>query len=937
MTPDHPPYSYSISESVLPPPPPYLSAESGEWSLEGNDSPVHSVNESTSASFHRQNNQQIYSIHHDLEESLRHCGRQFDSMPVNSADMLDSMSDLLNGPGSNLMNQIQKRTSPILNHSSNPQVQVTSRTHSDHMTSITPLDYWSGTPERHEYIAHRLSDSASGIAEYQEEGQKGHKLSYSSTGHNLRVNPESNPSSLFPDRVSHFVKDKLLAELTNMDQEMASSSPCISDAKKTPPVESFTDHPAPYFEDVTSLEERVLHLGTSTFEKISRSNGHSILPLPEFELDTRPLDSHRPFSDPLSFNFHHRHQSLSSLVSIEELFHIRIRASLETLSAIRGGIKLLYDEGFCSHQGYNIIVVDFDRPSVLNVRSISLQSLHVLDSLLCEAGASEITQSDPILDDIAEILSHVTESLGLKISVMNDMQRQREKWQGICQSLSALLAVLHIALISFIRSHIDISGEVPDGALGDGLQIEAPGGKICLAARRLKCLHGLLKQPVWAFNFVPTDSRPLEVDYDGFYISITVDDFAELWGPLRLNYAENSVVATVASIETRGGTILAVDPIEHNVKASDDETLCHWFSWLDVSEYQKHQDKVTSTDTTKRLLIGMHSLYSHGQKHQKRRIRPKLEISEKCTCVDTYSLQYADFELSTKIPSWTLDAKSFQVSGGKYATLTVGFTYKFDAGWTLKDAILESWVDAAKDDPSHVPNPHHMDYLVVLDICRCSGHARRISLWTLLQSPDLRDFFRQNLEFGVFQEIEAAILQYSTNDRFATIWPDLDTNKRSVLNFAFKLVLRTLRCTGVGEDGLLQVWDITSMPRIDGRRIDPQWTRMVQDDIGCATFGIITRTRRKYKPPVRAHDPPPKPLPVLYTQVCITAKKKLNQTEDAQKQWEVPSSLNESNLRGFSSKWGVFKSNSINTRLGSSPDAVQTNVEEKLLQRIQAR
>ncbi|KAA8564276.1 hypothetical protein EYC84_011220 [Monilinia fructicola] len=634
------------------------------------------------------------------------------------------------------------------------------------MTSITPLDDWSGTPERHEYIAHRLSDSASGIAEYQQEGQKGHKLSYSSTGHNLRVNPEFNPSSLYPDRVSRFVKDKLLAELTNMDQEMASSSHCISDAKKTPPVESFTDHPAPYFEDVTSLEERVLHLGTSTFEKISRSNGHSILPLPEFELDTRPLDSHRPFSDPLS--------------------------------------------------------------------------------------------------------------------------------------------------------HIDISGEVPDGALGDGLQIEAPGGNICLAARRLKCLHGLLKQPVWAFNFVPTDSRPLEVDYDGFYISITVDDFAELWGPLRLNYAENSVVATVASIETRGGTILAVDPIEHNVKALDDETLCHWFSWLDVSEYQKHQDKVTSTDTTKRLLIGMHSLYSHGQKHQKRRIRPKLEISEKCICVDTYSLQYADFELSTKIPSWTLDAKSFQVSGGKYATLTVGFTYKFDAGWTLKDAILESWVDAAKDDPSHVPNPHHMDYLVVLDICRCSGHARRISLWTLLQSPDLRDFFRQSLEFGVFQEIEAAILQ-------------------SVLNFAFKLVLRTLRCTGVGEDGLLQVWDITSMPRIDGRRIDPQWTRMVQDDIGCATFGIITRTCRKYKPPVRAHDPPPKPLPVLYTQVCITAKKKLNQTEDAQKQWEVPSSLNESNLRGFSSKWGVFKSNSINTRLGSSPDAVQTSVEEKLLERIQAR
>lgn len=561
----------------------------------------------------------------------------------------------------------------------------------------------------------------------------------------------------------------------------------------------------------------------------------------------------------------------------------------------------------------------------------------MLDELLHEV-ASKPPQWEPILDDIAKIISHIIATLGLGIPVISKAQ-QKERWQDICHSLSAVLSVLHIALMTFIRSHIDISGAVPNGALNNGLQIEAPGGKVFLAARRLQCLHGLIKQPVWAFNFIPQDSRLTKVDCDGFYVSSSMDDLAELWGPFRVNYADNSQAETVNSIETRGGTILALDSSHCHVKPLDDEALCHWFSWLDVSGRQQSLNEVGSIDTAKRLLVGMvYDSDCHSQKRQKRRRRPKLEVVDECMCNDRYTIKYDPFDLGTREPSWKLDARTLQASGGKYFTVSVGFTYKFDAGWTLKDAILESWLGAAKDDLFHLQNPHYMDYFVVLDISRCSGHARRISLWTLLKCSDLREYFRQNLEAEICRGLETSLLQYSSESCFTTIWRILDTSKRNHLTLAFKFMLKTLRCTGVGEDGMLQVWDITSIPRIDGRRIDPQWTSLVRDDIGCATFAIITGNCRIYKPPVQAHCYTPlTSLPILYTQVCITANQKLKPRDVSQKELEIPPHSNESNSRSFSSKWRVPGSQSADIRHSRSLILNPPNAESKLLESIRER
>lgn len=803
----------------------------------------------------------------------------------------------------------------------------------------TPLESWYRNLERHELLASGLSKAIHNTTKSELGNQLGSGSSHIEFA-KAGIPSDSEPSSSsLVDMDSPIAKDDLFVELTDMLEEVTSSSAYKSGTKNNSPLESFINEPESYFRGISSLEDRVLHLTSSTFKNIRRTNNQSFISLPSLEFDTTPPDYSPPFGQNGQFN-------TSQITPFEREKCIRntFMASLESLSAIRGGIKLLHDEGFCNREGYSIIVVDPNRPGVLNVRWVSVASLDVLDELLRE-GASESPQWDPILNDIMEIISHIIISLGLNIPVIfNVLNLQKEEeWRGICQLLSALLAILHIALMSFIRSHLDMSGTIPNGALSDGLLIETPGGRMCLATRRLQCLHGLLKQPVWAFNFIPENSEKLKVDYNGFYISSSIDDLAQLWGPFRLNYSENTQTAILRSIETHGGRFIAIEPNTGQLQPLNNETLCHWSTWLDIPQDQHRLNEVEAIDTTKRLLIGMYHFDDSGNRlhgtecqGRKRRRRPKLEVLDICMCSERYAAKYGEFDLSTRPPSWKLDARTFQASGGHYFTVTIGFTYKFDAGWTLKDAILEDWLDAGKEDLAHIPNPHYMDYLVLLDISQCSGHTRRISLWKLLHCSDLRHYFRQNLERAIYEEIETALLQHS-NDSFATIWPALDTNKRNVLTLAFKFVLKTLRCTGVGEDGLLQAWDITTIPRIDGRRIDPQWTALVQDDIGCATFAIVTGACKIYKPPVRAHKPSPTGLPILHTQVCITASEKLEQMNVPKKELRVPPRLDESSPHSFASRWSVPRSNLKDIKHEKFYDIGQADAEKALFEGIRTR
>ncbi|TGO22876.1 hypothetical protein BPAE_0151g00040 [Botrytis paeoniae] len=689
----------------------------------------------------------------------------------------------------------------------------------------------------------------------------------------------------------------------------------------------FIKNPTSYSEDITLLEHRILQLEQNTFENIEEDDESKryILSLRKLDFGTEPSSPFSPTSD--------------QQLRINDYIQLQASISIETLSSIIKGMQLLQHEGFCNSSTYNVIVADKDRPKVLNVRPISMPSLSLLLELLHEVQRSS-QQRDLVLEDVAEISMSIGVSLGLgapQIVLSVDEYNQRRQ-QDICHLLSSILNVLHVALLSFVRSHLDISGHTPSGLLSDGLHIECLGGTLFLTSRRLKCLNGLLKQPVWAFSFIPTNSTLSKVECDGFYLSSSIDHLAELWGPLRLN---STGASTASSIETHGGRLLSAENHTSSVQPLESEVLCHWSSWMETNSLEN----TAPIDTAKLLLIGVRTVPQAARKRQR---LPRFHTIDLCDCPDKYISQprHREFELGTRPPKWKMNERTAQASGGQYLTITLGLTYKFDAGWTLKDVILEDWVNAGKTDASHIPTPYLMDCLAVLDFSCCSGHARRISLWALLKDSATRGYLYQKFNDGVeeLRDVMSLLDGLVSVDSLSSIWTTIPVTQRKLLISCFKAILKILKFTGIGDDKNLQAWDITSHDRVDGRRLAPRWSSFVKDDSNSATFAVITRTCMRYS----QSDDQVLTDTVLQTQLCITAAQRIDESLGASKEDVQMQEAQSSSSTTFSSKWTVNRSQSMDivsrqsagryqsmdsdSRQPSHAD--QSDVESTLLERI---
>ncbi|KAF7945111.1 hypothetical protein EAE96_009891 [Botrytis aclada] len=365
--------------------------------------------------------------------------------------------------------------------------------------------------------------------------QEGKPKNFDSDPHNLNMVDTTNKSAKSPGAAERDFKGNGIFSRKRTPSEsqgpLNSQSPLDVPTFSECALDLLIKDPTSYSEDITLLEHRLLQLGQNTFENIEKDDeiGRYVLPLRKLDYGTEPST---PFST-----------TSDQQLRINSYIQLQASISIETLSSIIKGTQLLQNEGFCNSSTYNVIVQDKNRPQVLNVRPISMPSLSLLLELLREMQEfiqqEDNQQRDLVLEDVAEILLHIVVSLGLGIpqTVLAEDKHNLERQQDICHLLSSILSVAHVVLLSFVRSHLDNSGCTLVGLSSEGLHIECPGGVLVLAARRLECLNGLLKQPVWALSFVSNWMLSI-VRCDGFYLSSSIDDLAELWGPLRLNRTE---------------------------------------------------------------------------------------------------------------------------------------------------------------------------------------------------------------------------------------------------------------------------------------------------------------------------------------------------------------------------------------------------------------
>ena len=617
----------------------------------------------------------------------------------------------------------------------------------------------------------------------------------------------------------------------------------------------FVQNPRKYREDVNSLQERIFKLGEPALRNIEERGDMHVLSPP-----------------------------LSTSSNPEASGHIQsmIRINLDLVCAINEGQTVLAAEEFSSTT-YNIIVLDPDRDDVLKVVPIQKDTLQVLTNLLQEVAGycgppMEHNLLEESLDDVNEALRLILRYLGLNVPAASlSGALLLYKLDQILKLVFSTLSVLFLGLVSFITSQLcleTVSGNLPGLNTFTQLAIEVPGGLIFMTPRRLLCLDAFIKNPVWTFSTVPGfDPILSEVQAKRYYLSIFLADFADLWGPLLLRFLGDST-DLVSEITVRGGTIQAVSPANQSIIVRANETLCHWYGWMDIIS-DKLAGQPKHIFPMQRLLIG-----TPGDDNSDTLKDPILLISNKtCACKarKRYSDSHNAFELNTKVSSWSVAERTAQISGGAYVNVLYGHTWKFNASWTLKDVIVLDWVDHIRE-PSHLPKPFYLDYRVVLNISRCTGHSRRMSLWDLLREGSLRRYLREAFSQSFCTDFEILVQLFPSEASFVDVWRSIQKEGQEMLKTVAKEILTILRSTGLGEDGYLQAWDVTSFDRLDGRKVKPSWSTMVKDDSACATFAIITDKCIRFT----GSTTPPSPKlasgvfsTILSTAICITTPEPL--------------------------------------------------------------
>jgi hypothetical protein len=214
------------------------------------------------------------------------------------------------------------------------------------------------------------------------------------------------------------------------------------------------------------------------------------------------------------------------------------------------------------------------------------------------------------------------------------------------------------------------------------LQFDIDGHSVLFAPRPLKCLAGFTKHPIWAFGINESISDSSDTE---FFLSICLADFGDLWGPLGLHYVEGSD-RLLESVSVRGGTLRAPAMTGHiAVEKLAYEVFCHWYDLMEPNPSVFWDSQLFESSGW--LLIGVLTSDVESDRHMK--FPATSTLVEACICYPKYAESYPNFQLQTKNPSWTLEEKTAQISGGTYINMLYGQTWRFNAGWTLKDVILE--------------------------------------------------------------------------------------------------------------------------------------------------------------------------------------------------------------------------------------------------------
>ena len=390
---------------------------------------------------------------------------------------------------------------------------------------------------------------------------------------------------------------------------------------------------------------------------------------------------------------------------------------------------------------------------------------------------------------------------------------------------SCLARVLDLGLISYCASHL-VAAEEYYCVLGytapDGI-IEIPGTNLVYSHGSLDCMGTLIQDcKVWTLSqkgFSSTHSA---------YVSTTISDLADLWGPIwkleKTQAVDDSEKACFYALGS--GAIGALSPSQQDfpVTLAPDEIICHF---VNSRAQMEHTIKPLAGHIGSKLVIGAS--------------KPgKLEENASCKiprqeCFPGRDIRPHGTTLGSTYNSSTTLMFSAGYSGSQ---IEVSKQYQQRPSKTRKQILLEKWTL----NP-HKRNPNMLLLWCGLEVSLCTRNARRRRLIEILGSntmlPHIDRIQWDNGECAnafkdaMTQDIDAFSRLYLEHQEW-----------RQDLGLAIAQLLDILGSTGVASSGDLEV--LTSTDSVDSDQIlllSPKrhtWVNILKDTAFSATFAVTT-------------------------------------------------------------------------------------------------
>lgn len=265
-----------------------------------------------------------------------------------------------------------------------------------------------------------------------------------------------------------------------------------------------------------------------------------------------------------------------------------ISECIQALSRCVDAFLNLQKEGFCERV-FTILVEDPSRQDVAKAVQVSLENIKTLVVSLCETSEWDVIVSAYVLPLIWKLQRRQKDENKRPVPQLAPHE--------LLPSLRFLCKALSIGLVSFAGSDVcrfDIN------LRDESVETIPVGFGLKFTLRKLACLDEFIGGPAWILGKHYSTASP----ETGIKVSLTVQDFKQLWGPIWL-LGGTPFEAPVIKTE-RGFIIPLSDQHQNDIQHRDlpYEVECHWTKQppQSLTSNERQQNLLLSTST--RILIG---------------------------------------------------------------------------------------------------------------------------------------------------------------------------------------------------------------------------------------------------------------------------------------------------------------------------------------------